>query len=249
MNRRRTTIRWTAISLLLVGISIATAALINGPTATKAAGEPPVWVNSLNYGSAGGGFYWDFTSGQVWTGERGWHAYGPARPPASSTLWVNYLTYGSAGGGFYLDPLSGQVWTSERGWHLFIPSTLGPPTPTPTPTQDPATLVWDVTVTPAAPRVGDTITVTAAARGSGGIPQYTLTISNAARTTVTLDSPSAVSKNTLGDPVTWTLKATGPGTVSLPLSVNYERGVDTPQGRIFSFVSAQGPPVSITVKP
>ena len=78
-------------------------------------------MNSLNYGSAGGGFYWDFSSGTVWTSERGWHIYSPASPPPSATLWADYLSYGSVGGGFYLDPLSGQVWTAERGWHRFNP--------------------------------------------------------------------------------------------------------------------------------
>jgi hypothetical protein len=98
-----------------------------------------MWVNSLTYGSAGGGFYWDFTSGQVWTVEQGWHTYSPQSPSPTSTLWVNYLAYGSAGGGFYLDPLSGQVWTSERGWHAFSPGgTPPPPTPRSTPTSSAA---------------------------------------------------------------------------------------------------------------
>ncbi|MGD9932611.1 MAG: hypothetical protein AB7T37_02745 [Dehalococcoidia bacterium] len=37
----------------------------------------PLWVNNLDYGSIGGGFYWDPASGQVWTGERGWHWFAP----------------------------------------------------------------------------------------------------------------------------------------------------------------------------
>jgi hypothetical protein len=89
-------------------------------------GEPepsgPFWVNDLGYGSAGGGFYWDEVSNQVWTAERGWHAFGPNPARPAEPLWVNQLEYGSAGGGFYLDPLAGQVWTAERGWHLFDPA-------------------------------------------------------------------------------------------------------------------------------
>ena len=90
------------------------------------AAASPVWVNSLTYGSGGGGFYWDFTSGTVWTAERGWHSYSPQNGDRSATLWVNFLSYGSFGGGFYLDPLSGQVWTAERGWHQFSPAPAGP---------------------------------------------------------------------------------------------------------------------------
>ena len=104
------------------------------PTATVAAPQPTtVWINALNYGSAGGGFYWDFTSGMVWTAERGWHSYSPQSPSPTSTLWVNYLGYGSAGGGFYLDPLSGLVWTAERGWHAFSPQPAAIPAPNPNP--------------------------------------------------------------------------------------------------------------------
>ncbi len=89
-------------------------------------GEPdpkgPFWVNDLAYGSAGGGFYWDEVSNQVWTGERGWHSFGPQPARPASPLWVNELDYGSVGGGFYLDPVAGQVWTGERGWHLYDPA-------------------------------------------------------------------------------------------------------------------------------
>jgi hypothetical protein len=37
----------------------------------------PLWVNDLEYGSRGGGFYWDAVSGRVWTAERGWHLFAP----------------------------------------------------------------------------------------------------------------------------------------------------------------------------
>jgi len=89
------------------------------------------WVNSLTYGSAGGGFWWDPVSGQVWTTERGWHVYSPTQP--TGLLWIDYGPYG-AGGGFYLDGGSGLVWTSERGWHVFreLPAVVVP-TPTTTP--------------------------------------------------------------------------------------------------------------------
>lgn len=110
-----------------------------------ASADGPLWVNDLAYGSAGGGFYWDPVSGQVWTGERGWHLFSPAPPRQAAPLWVNHLMYGSRGGGFYWDPLSGQVWTAERGWHLYSPGAAPvPPTPAPSPSPAPGT-----------PRVGD----------------------------------------------------------------------------------------------
>jgi hypothetical protein len=82
----------------------------------------PLWVNDLDYGSIGGGFYWDPISGMVWTAQRSWHAFGPVPPRfAPQPLWTNAVTYGSAGEGFYWDPVSGQVWTAERSWHLYSP--------------------------------------------------------------------------------------------------------------------------------
>ena len=78
----------------------------------------PHWVNDPTYGSAGGGFYWDRVSRQVWTAELGWHAFSRAvRGDRSEPLWVDDLSYGNAGGGFYLDPSSGLAWTAELGWH------------------------------------------------------------------------------------------------------------------------------------
>ena len=139
ISRRSVRLRWTIA--LLLAVTLAGATLLVRPADKSEAAEAPVWVNSLTYGSAGGGFYWDFTSGTVWTGERGWHLYSPQSGDKSATLWVNYLTYGSAGGGFYLDPLSGQVWTSERGWHLFSPAASAPaPSPTATQTAGPVPL-------------------------------------------------------------------------------------------------------------
>jgi hypothetical protein len=83
----------------------------------------PLWVNDLDYGSIGGGFYWDHISGLVWTAQRSWHAFSPVPPRfAPQPLWTNAITYGSAGEGFYWDPVSGQVWTAERGWHLYSPT-------------------------------------------------------------------------------------------------------------------------------
>lgn len=80
----------------------------------------PLWVNDPDYGSGGGGFYWDPLSGQVWTHERGWHSFGPEPDRCQlSPLWVNDPPYRNAGGGFYWDPASGLVWTAERGWHSF----------------------------------------------------------------------------------------------------------------------------------
>lgn len=81
----------------------------------------PLWVNDLEYGSRGGGFYWDPASNLVWTAERGWHQFSPQRPRPAAVLWVNHLAYGSRGGGFYLDPFAARVWTAERGWHQFSP--------------------------------------------------------------------------------------------------------------------------------
>jgi hypothetical protein len=79
--------------------------------------DAPYWVNDLDYGSKGGGFYWDNVSNRVWTAERGWHVYDISK--GSDPLWVNHLGYGSKGGGFYLDAVASQVWTAERGWHSF----------------------------------------------------------------------------------------------------------------------------------
>jgi hypothetical protein len=81
----------------------------------------PLWVNDLAYGSAGGGFYWDPTSGLVWTAQRTWHLFSPQPARTPSPLWVNAVTYGSPGGGFYWDSVSGQVWTAQRGWHPYAP--------------------------------------------------------------------------------------------------------------------------------
>jgi hypothetical protein len=82
----------------------------------------PLWVNDLDYGSIGGGFYWDPVSGLVWTAQRGWHLFAPVPPRFQpQPMWTNAITYGSAGEGFYWDPVSGQVWTAERGWHLYSP--------------------------------------------------------------------------------------------------------------------------------
>jgi hypothetical protein len=84
--------------------------------------EIPLWVNDLAYGSIGGGFWWDPVSGQVWTGQRGWHPFDPQPPrPNPQPLWVNAVAYGSRGEGFWWDPVSGQVWTGERGWHVYSP--------------------------------------------------------------------------------------------------------------------------------
>ena len=109
------------VLIAVLAIVMAGAALVSNRSEAAAATDP-VWVNDLNYGSIGGGFYFDFNSNQVWTGDRGWHFYS-ARPFRLTVpvLWVDFVSYGSAGGGFWLDPLSGQVWTSERGWHHFDP--------------------------------------------------------------------------------------------------------------------------------
>lgn len=109
-------------------------------------------------------------------------------------------------------------------------------------------LTWEVSVTPANPRSGETITVVAVARGPGGLPQYTLSVP--ANSVVTLDSPAGVSTGgRLGAPATWTLKAAGAGTVVLGLSVNYERSFESPNSPFFAFTIEQAPPVSITVRP
>lgn len=134
-------VNWTATSQTAPPLSTATATGTPSPaTATPTTSPAPtskpsqLWVNYLDYGSAGGGFYWDPSTGQVWTAERGWHSFSPQSATTALPLWVNYLDYGSAGGGFYLDPLTGQVWTSERGWHTFNPTGIvSPPTPTPQP--------------------------------------------------------------------------------------------------------------------
>jgi hypothetical protein len=83
----------------------------------------PLWVNDLDYGVPGGGFWWDPGSQLVWTSPTlGWSAFNPNPPrPNPQPLWVNAVTYGSIGGGFYWDPVSGQVWTAERGWHPYSP--------------------------------------------------------------------------------------------------------------------------------
>jgi hypothetical protein len=102
--------------VLVLGTSLAFVQL-----QTTHAGNEPHWVNDLTYGSKGGGFYWDPSSHQVWTSERGWHTFSPNPPRTITPLWVNDLNYGSLGGGFYLDPATNEVWTSERGWHTFSP--------------------------------------------------------------------------------------------------------------------------------
>jgi len=159
---------------------------------------PPVWVNLLTYGSAGGGFYWDFTSGTVWTAERDWHLFAPESGNPADVLWVNYLTYGSIGGGFYLDPLSGQVWTSERGWHTFspapapaataTPTATGTATRTPTPVASasanatatpPATATPTATFTPSPTATTTAVNVTVSGKITspeipGGVPGLTL---------------------------------------------------------------------------
>lgn len=109
---------------VVVVVTLATLLLASGLAMSSLkeaqAAETP-WINELAYGSAGGGFYWDTASGQVWTAERSWHTFSPQPARAVAPLWVNHLSYGSAGGGFYWDPVSNQVWTAERSWHTFNP--------------------------------------------------------------------------------------------------------------------------------
>jgi hypothetical protein len=100
---------------------LTTVRFVNQGGSWQAEVQGPHWVNDLQYGSAGGGFYWDNVSNRVWTAERGWHSFSPQKA-GGSTLWVNHLTYGSISGGFYLDARAGQVWTAERGWHLYSPA-------------------------------------------------------------------------------------------------------------------------------
>jgi micrococcal nuclease len=112
-----------ALTALVFVLFLESLAFIRVPAANGQAA--PFWVNDLQYGSPGGGFYWDPVSGQVWTPAREWHFFTPQPPRVPEPLWVNHLDYGSAGGGFYWDPTSGQVWTAERGWHRFGPGTQG----------------------------------------------------------------------------------------------------------------------------
>src|SRR4051794_12773633 len=80
---------------LAVGLAATVALASNGPT--RASADSSIWVNALAYGSVGGGFYWDSSTNQVWTSERGWHNFAPQPPRPAGALWVNYLDYGSAG--------------------------------------------------------------------------------------------------------------------------------------------------------
>jgi hypothetical protein len=101
----------------------------------------PFWVDQPQYGSTGGGFYWDPNSEQVWTHERGWHLYSPQSTIIIIVVWVNAPFYGNPGGGFYWDCRSGLVWTPQLGWHRFnpyqnlYPPTSYPPNPNPYPSQ------------------------------------------------------------------------------------------------------------------
>jgi len=123
------------VLVAVVAIASLTTSFFAVLPATEARAAETPWVNDLAYGSAGGGFYWDTASGQVWTAERHWHPFSPQTPRVVAPLWGDHLSYGSAGGGFYWDPISNQVWTAERGWHYFSPQPGGrpaPPTPPPT---------------------------------------------------------------------------------------------------------------------
>lgn len=64
-----------------------------------------------------------------------------------------------------------------------------------------------------------------------------------------LESPVGISKNRLGEPVSWTLRVVGPGTLALGISINYERSYPSPQGQVFMFTNASAPPVTVVAKP
>jgi hypothetical protein len=96
----------------------AQAALVQA--AVSACPVPPFWIDAHDYGSAGGGFYWDPASGQVWTSERSWHFYAP-QSSDQPVFWLDVPAYRDATGGFYWDPVSGQVWTPADGWHVYNP--------------------------------------------------------------------------------------------------------------------------------
>ncbi len=141
VRRRQWVISLAATAVVVLALWMST----SSHSAPAKAAQAPLWVNSLTYGSVGAGFWWDPGTGQIWTTERGWHAYSPkfASPP---TLWVNY-NYGNVGGGFYLDPLTGYVWTADRGWHQFSPRPVAPlPIPTPVPPSDSYNGLESVTV-------------------------------------------------------------------------------------------------------
>ena len=111
----------TLVLICLALVLLLAAVALTRPSDAYAS-NGPLWVDALDYGSAGGGFYWDSVSGEVWIAERGWHLFSSRSNPSVSPFWVNDLDYISAGGGFYWDPTSGQVWTAERTWHNFDPS-------------------------------------------------------------------------------------------------------------------------------
>lgn len=116
-------VRYALPALLGVLLLAAVAGMAGGvgaPTRAVAA-DNNLWVNFDGYNNAGGGFWWDPISGQVWTSELGWHLFASRFPQPGRTLWVNDVFYGSESGGLYLDPLSNQVWTAEKGWEYFDP--------------------------------------------------------------------------------------------------------------------------------
>lgn len=109
-------------------------------------------------------------------------------------------------------------------------------------------LSWTIGVDPSTPMAGDAVQVTAYASGSGGIPTYTLQITSGEPFPVlALESPSSISVNQLGVPVTWDLTAVQAGDATLQVHVTYEKEVCGPFGCFFQFNSEQSPVVSVRV--
>jgi hypothetical protein len=93
-------------------------AYTSSPAVVSSRAQAPFWVNDLAYSAVGGGFYYDPSSGLVWTPTRGWQAFSPLLASNISPLWVDAFGYGP-GGGFYLDPMTRLIWTPVSGWHVF----------------------------------------------------------------------------------------------------------------------------------
>lgn len=128
--------------------------------------------------------------------------------------------------------------------------TIVPTLVTPTATPSPRATV-NVTIEPAAPKVGDTVRVTASASGPGGIPQYTLHIEPVESPALTLPTNAPESRirreSMLSTPVTWELKAVRAGAVTLTVGMNYETSEERDGRRVFFFTSATSGPLSVTV--
>ena len=109
-----------------------------------------------------------------------------------------------------------------------------------------AAVTYDLRVEPAAPVVGEQVTVVAILSADGGLAEYCL--SGELDPVLELKSERCVSYISFGGAVSWDLLATGPGTATLTGQVYYETSFPTSDcGYYWGYTSDSSPPFTIDV--